>query len=269
MFVNSFNWCIFSLFLPALGLGGLAAAELDEILVKHLDAVGGATAVARLNSVRSSGVVLITGQRVPFELWSAFPNKLRIESSIRERIYVQCYDGSNPPWQWFPETIYSIPEELTDEAAAEFISDSDFNGPLVNHRGKGHELIFEGKFSHDALEVYRIELVEKTGHRSIILLDAETYLIVRRSGVRRGGGAAIELDTYYLDYREVAGVLLPHRYEVYRGTTLVRTTLIQSLEGNVRIPPAVFRLPDGPDPVRARIEVERAQSEQSIPMVVP
>ncbi len=267
--MNSFNWCVFTFFLLARGLGGLAASELDEILTRHVDAVGGATAVARLSSVRSSGVVLISGQRVPFELWAAFPNKLRVESSIRERIYVQCYDGSHPPWQWFPETIYSIPEELADEAAAEFISDSDFNGPLVNHRGKGHELTLEGKISNDGGEAYRVSLVEKTGLRSIILLDAETYLIVRRSGVRRGGGAAIELDTYYLDYREVAGVLLPHRYEVYRGTTLVRTTLIQNLEGDVRIPPAVFRLPDGPDPVRARIEAEQAQSEQSIPMVVP
>jgi hypothetical protein len=267
--MNSFNRCVFSLFLLARGLGGLAASELDEILAKHLDAVGGATAVARLNSVRSSGVVLISGQRVPFELWAAFPNKLRIETSVDERIYVQCYDGSHPPWQWFPETIYSIPEELSDEAAAEFISDSDFDGPLVNHRGKGHRLTLEGKITHDAGEVYRISLVEKTGLRSIILLDAETYLILRRSGVRRGGGAAIELDTYYLDYREVAGVLLPHRYEVYRGTTLVRTTLIQKLEGNVKIPPAVFRLPDGPDPVRARIEAEQTQSEQSIPVAAP
>ncbi|RKX36335.1 MAG: hypothetical protein DRP71_00040 [Verrucomicrobia bacterium] len=267
--MKSFTWFVFFLSLPVQGLNSLSASEMDLILQKHLDAVGGASAIARLNSIRSSGVVLISSQRVPFEFWAAFPNKLRIESSIGERIHVQCYDGVNPPWQWFPETIYSIPEELADEVAVEFISDSDFNGPLINHQGKGHELTLEGKTSNDAREVYRIALIEKTGLKSTILVDAETYLIVRRSGVRRGGGTAIELDTYYLDYRNVAGVLLPHRYEIYRGTTLVRTTLIQSLEGNVRIPPAVFRLPDGPDPVRARIEAEHAQSERTIPMVAP
>jgi hypothetical protein len=250
-------------------LDDASSSELDLVLRKHLAAVGGEMTVARLNSVKSSGVVLISGQRVPFELWSAFPNRLRVESSIGDRIYVQCYDGSGPPWQWFPESIYSIPEELSGEAAVEFISDSDFHGPLINHRGKGHELTLEGRSSVDARDAYRIALVEKTGLKSIILLDAETYLIVRRSGLRRGAGAAIELDTYYLDYREVAGVLLPHRYEVYRGTTLVRTTLIQKLEGNVKIPPAVFRLPDGPDPVRARIEAEQEPSEPSIPIVVP
>jgi hypothetical protein len=267
--VKSFTWILFFSILAAFFLKNASSSELEVILRKHLEAVGGEMAVARLNSVKSSGVVLISGQRVPFELWSAFPNKLRVESSIGDRIYVQCYDGSNPPWQWFPESIYSIPEELPDEAAVEFISDSDFNGPLINHRGKGHELTLEGKISNDARDAYRLVLVEKTGLRSIFQLDAESYLIVRRSGMRKGAGAAIELDTYYLDYRQVSGVLLPHRYEVYRGTTLVRTTLIQSLNGNVRIPPAVFQLPDGPDPVRARIEVEQEQSEQAIPTVVP
>jgi hypothetical protein len=267
--VNSFTRILFSLFLAAFFLRNATSSELDVILGKHLEAVGGEMAVASLNSVRSSGAVLIGGQRVPFELWSAYPNKLRIESSIDDRIYVQCYDGSNPPWQWFPESIYSIPEELPDEAAVEFISDSDFNGPLINHRGKGHKLTLEGKISNDGRDAYRILLVEKTGLRSIILLDAESFLVARRSDVRRGAGAAIELDTYYLDYREVAGVLLPHRYEVYRGTTLVRTTLIQRLEGNVRIPPAVFQLPDGPDPVRARIEAEQEQPERPFSRVAP
>ena len=80
--------------------------------------------------------------------------------------------------------------------------------------------------------------------------------MVCRSGLREGGGASINLDTYYLDYREVAGVLLPHRYEVYRGTTLVRTVLIQAIVANRRIPSAVFALPNGPDPVAARVEAE-------------
>ena len=161
---------------------------MDGILQEHLKAVGGKDSVARLNSVKSSGVVLISGQRIPFELLAAFPNKLRVESSIGERTYVQGYDGSSLPWQWFPETIYSIPEEFSGDAAVELINDPDFNGPLINPKGKGHELTFEGKTSIDARKVYQIGLEDKVGVKSTILLNAETYLIIRRSGVRRGAG---------------------------------------------------------------------------------
>jgi len=211
-----------------------------------------------MNSLKASGVLLVGRQRAPFELWAAFPNRLRIESRIGNRIFVQSYDGNNPPWQWFPETIYAQPEEMDPEIAREFISDADFNGPLINHRGKGHQLVLDGVEMMDGREVYRIRIVERTGLESYICIDAETWLVVCRSGVRQGGGASIDLDTYYLDYRTVAGVLLPHRFEVYRGTTLVRTVLIQSMEGNNRIPLAVFTQPNGPDPVAARVEVEES-----------
>ena len=211
-----------------------------------------------MNSLKASGVLLVGRQRAPFELWAAFPNKLRVESRIGKRIFVQSYDGTNPPWEWFPETIYALPEEMGPEIAREFVSDADFNGPLINHRGKGHRLDLVGVEMMDGREVYRITMVEITGLESELCIDAETWLVVCRSGVRQGGGALIDLDTYYLDYRAVAGVLLPHRFEVYRGTTLVRTVLIQSMEGNNRIPSAVFTPPDGPDPVAARIATEEA-----------
>jgi hypothetical protein len=231
-------------------------AELDTVLARHMEAIGGSEAVSRLNSLKASGTVLISDQRAPFELWAAFPNKLRIESLIGNRVLVQSYDGKRPPWQWFPETLYAIPEEMEPEVAREFVSDADFNGPLVNHRGKGHQLELVNRETLDGREAFRIRVVERSGLESTLAIDAESYLVVRRSGVRRGGGASIDLDTYYLDYRDVSGVLLPHRYEVYRGTTLVRTVIIQTLEGNRRIPSAVFELPDGPDPVAARVEAE-------------
>lgn len=245
---------MFALFLGITGPAG--GADLQNVLARHLEAIGGAGAVGRVNSLKASGTVLVGRQRAPFELWAAFPNRLRIESLIGDRVFVQSYDGKRAPWQWFPESLYALPEEMAPEVAREFISDADFHGPLVNHRGKGHQLELAGLETVDGREVYRVSITERSGLESIMIIDAETFLVVSRSGVREGGGASIDLDTYYLDYREVAGVLFPHRYEVYRGTTLVRTVLIQPMEANRRIPSAVFELPDGPDPVAARVEAE-------------
>ncbi|MEZ5277531.1 MAG: hypothetical protein R3F07_14210 [Opitutaceae bacterium] len=233
-----------------------ADLDLDAILARHREAIGGTQALGRLNTLRASGIVLISRQRAPYELWAAFPNRLRIESTIGERVLVQSYDGKNPPWTWFPETIYALPEEMNEVEAGEFISDADFTGPLINPRGKGNELTLIGEETLNGQKVFRLKLVEGGGQESSILIDGESFLIACRSGVRRGGGAQIELDTFYLDYRKVAGVMLPFRYEVYRGTSLVRTVLVQSMEGNVPIPPALFGMPEGPDPVKARIEIE-------------
>jgi hypothetical protein len=260
MFVaNSFKGLAWWGFLLLVSTAQGTVLDLDAILARHLEAMGGAQAVGRLNTLKASGVVLISRQRAPYELWAAFPNRLRIESRIGERILVQSYDGRNPPWEWFPETEFSIPVEMNADAAREFVSDADFTGPLVNHRGKGHELTLEGEETLNGRKVYRLRLVERVGLESSLLIDAESFLVVCRSGLRKGGGAMIHLDTYFLDYREVAGVMQAHRFEVYRDTTLVRTVLVQSMEGNPSIPPAVFGLPEGPDPVRARIEVEGAR----------
>lgn len=251
------------LFVLVVWMAGFArGTDLQNVLDQHLEAIGGAEAVARMNSLKASGTVLIGRERAPFELWAAFPNKLRIESMIEDRVFVQSYDGNNEPWEWFPETFYDLPEEMSFESAREFVSDADFNGPLVNHRGKGHRLVLEGLETVDGNEVFRVSIHERSGLASSMLVDAESFLVVCRSGVREGGGASIDLDTYYLDYREVAGVQLPHRFEVYRGTTLVRTILIQSIEANRRLPSAVFALPNGPDPVSARAEAERLSSKR-------
>lgn len=237
--------------------GTVRGSDLQTLLDRHLEAIGGAEAVSRMNSLKATGMILVGRERARFELWAAFPNKLRLESRIGDRIFVQSYDGNNEPWEWFPETMYDLPEEMAFESAREFISDADFSGPLVHHRGKGHKLIMEGLETVDGNEVFRVRVNERSGLISSFLIDAENFLIVRRSGQREGGGASIDLETYYLDYREVSGVLLPHRYEVYRGTTLVRTVLIQSIEANRRIPSAVFAMPNGPDPIAARMEAEQ------------
>ena len=61
-----------------------ADLDLDAILARHREAIGGTQALGRLNTLKASGIVLISRQRAPYELWAAFPNRLRIESTIGE-----------------------------------------------------------------------------------------------------------------------------------------------------------------------------------------
>ena len=88
--------------------------------------------------------------------------------------------------------------------------EGDFDGPLVDWRGKGHVVTFEGKEAMPGGEALKLKVVMKSGLERMVYLDAKTYLDRRHTGLLNlPGNRQFDVVVHFDAWREVEGVKFP------------------------------------------------------------
>lgn len=105
----------------------------------------------------------------------------------------------------------ALPPDLAKKLAAVF----DFEGFLVDWRGKDFELATRGVVKLESGLAWRLEMTKPSGERWIYLVDSHTGNTVRQRLLAPGGDGHV-LEVRYSDFRKTGGISFPHRVE-YRG----------------------------------------------------
>ena len=220
----------------------VARADFAKDLARiHAEAVGGRAAVNALKALKATGVTRNDRGELRFTLWAARPDKIRTEVSAGTRIIVQAWDGRGEPWRADSQTRRIT--FMSGETADEFQAEAEFDDPLLADPDRRVSLDYVGSVELEGRELLKVVVTRNFTETSFVYLDAATYLIVRRDGVRRRRGAETVLRTDYADFRPVAGVLLPHRLTVSHNGKRMHETVIDRMEPNPSLPDDLFKLP--------------------------
>ncbi len=243
------------LFLP---LAAAAQSQLGhEIAQRHAERAG--DKLANLTAYRAEGRTFIGNQEVPFVLWAQRPNRLRIESSTLTRRLVQVYDGEHAPWVSHSEVAEGAAQTMTGAEAREFMASADFDDPLVDFEAKGYSVDYAGEDDLDGRRAHKLLVMSKTDDICFLWVDAESSEIVRRMTYRIVKEQRAVIDTFFKDFKPVAGVLLPHKVEARTAGRAIYTTLIDKMEPNPRkMAATLFARPGGwpEEPKAAELKVE-------------
>lgn len=189
------------------------ADVVDDIVRIHIEALGGADALEAVRNVVSTGVNRVDGRDVSVRLIAAWPARLRVETKFgADHEVVQVCDG-DVAWRIRKRDGATQVESMSADEARALRSDSDFDGPLVDPDRKKHRIEYLGDGEVRGRPVLNLRVTEANGLVTEVALDAETYLIARRSVVRRYGEETVKLDSFHSFYRPVAGVQMAHRIE--------------------------------------------------------
>lgn len=209
---------------------GNRAEDLARI---HVEALGGRERVLALKSVRATGQVIVGAKPVGFYMVAARPAKLRLEMEDNGRTMVQAYDGENPPWEfdtgkWPPRYV-----PMAEPSARTFMSDAEFDDPLVSGESRGYALDDGGEIVADGKPALRVLVTRNLRESFFLLLDPETYLITMRIERRATvGGRQTQIVTRFDEYRPVEGVLLAHRVTVAVDGRITQQSVIETIEAN-------------------------------------
>ena len=233
-------------FLSFLLAAAPAQAQLgQEIGQKHAARAG--DKLAALTALRAEGRTFINEEVVPFTLVAERPNRLRVESFTPLRRVVQVYDGAGKPWISHTELKAGAPQEMNEADAKDFIANADFDGPLVNFAVKGYSVDYAGEELIGGRTADKLLLMNKSDNIFFLWVDTENYEVVKRTAYRVFGGQRVAVDTLFKDFREVGGVLQPHRIETTANGRTLYIMLIDRMEPNPpAIPPETFARPPGP-----------------------
>ncbi len=218
------------------------ARKADEIIRKHVQAVGGLDKIRAIRTLLVSGHLAQQGLDLPFTIRMKRPNKSRMDVDLKVQSIIQAYNGRSA-WWVNPLLGIASPAKMPDEIAKMVTRWTDFEGPLVGYAEKGHTAEFEGKVTTDSGALYKIKLTLRDGDVWQVYLDANTYLEVKRTFQQAYGGKTSEVTTWFPEYTTVDGVRI---YRVIRGEGIdgtPYTITFDSFQANVAIDDNIFERP--------------------------
>jgi outer membrane lipoprotein-sorting protein len=240
------------LFLAALLLGwvqGASAQTADEVIEKHLTAIGGRAALAKLKSRTITGTMTIStpGGDVsgPIEIVTQAPNKSRTLLKMDLTavgggpiVIDQRFDGNTG---YVLDTLQGDRDISGNQL--DNMRNAEFPNPLLNYKAMGMTAKLGGKEKAGARDAYVLILEPTSGSVVRQYLDAATYLpiqVVMTINMLQFGD--VEQTTEFSDFRDVDGVKIPF---LTKATSSVQTMsiAITKVEHNMKIDEALFAKP--------------------------
>lgn len=221
------------------------AADLGaEIARKHEERSGGRA--KELRSIYAEGRTLVRGEVVDFRMWAERPNRLRIESTSSTRKVIQVYDGRHEPMISHSDAENGRPLRMSAGEQKDFIGNADFDGPLVDSAVKGYSVDYAGGEDVGGRPAAKLLVMDPRDEVFFFWIDAETAEVVKRSVFRVARDRRVLIDTFFSDFRPVAGTLQPHRVETKVGDNTLYLMIIARMEGNsAEVTAEKFAVPDG------------------------
>ena len=124
------------------------------------------------------------------------------------------------------------------------VEDADFDGPLVDHAGKGNTVTYAGHEDIEGTDTYKLRVKLKEGDVHTYYLDTESCIPVKIEIQRQVRGSRREYELYPGEYKEVAGWYQPFSMEGgTKGSQQRWKVVYDRIEANVPIDESRFARP--------------------------
>jgi outer membrane lipoprotein-sorting protein len=232
------------LFLPLCAFGQTA----DDIIAKYVEARGGLAQIKAVQSERVTGsIVFAPNVQGAFVVERERPMKMHMEITLSGMMMIRTYDGKSSGWTYNPSGDNPAVMPMTETDLRNILDEADFEGPFVDYKSKGNHVELAGKTTVEGKPAYKIKLTNKNGDVSYFSFDANSYMLLRFQGTLKRENKDLATESFFRDFREVAGLQYPFVIEsVSPDTGDTQKILADKIEVNVAIPESHFAKPSTP-----------------------
>lgn len=176
-------------------------SPLDEVIDKHLEAIGGKAKLAELKSIRMETNLTVQGMEIPVVTTRV--------NNVGQRVDISAMgmDGfmiitPTAGWTYMPFLGQAAAEPIPDEQVKESADELDIPGPLFNYKDKGHSVELVGNEKIDSADCYKIKLTTQSGKVRTFYIDQKNYYVVRSVAKAVVMGQAQEITMNYSNYKK-------------------------------------------------------------------
>ncbi|MBC7863691.1 MAG: hypothetical protein IAF38_12000 [Bacteroidia bacterium] len=237
---------IFSSILLFLFASTLSAQTVDEVIDKHIAALGGKEKLKSVKSVRMTLKGRAQGFEFPVEMVSKKNSGVKTVTTIQGMKMIQCYDeNTKSGWAVNPmmgdKKAQKMNEEQTKQAQEQ---GGKMESDLLDYKEKGHTAEYLGKEDLDGEEVYLIKLNKKDGSITYYYIDVITNLTIKEKTKQKLKDKEFEGESWFSNYQTVDGITSPGTVESYNNGILGFEITMEKIEYNIEIDDAIFKMPD-------------------------
>ena len=190
------------------------AQTADEVIAKHIAAIGGVDNWKKVNSMKMEGILQVQGAEVNVTVTILHGKGMRQDISV---MGMTGYEIVTPTegWDFMPFQGQTEPEAKTPEELAEAQDQLDAQGELIDYAAKGHKVELVGKEDVEGTECFKLKVTKKGGSVSTLFIDPKTFYIIQAKSVQKANGQEMEVTTSFSNYEK-----LPEGIVVAKSMTL-------------------------------------------------
>jgi len=189
------------------------ARLVKGLVAKNIEARGGEDVWQAVDTLRLSGLMdLGQGMHVPYVMEQKRPGKMCLEFVFDEETATQCVDGKSG-WKVLPFRGRPDPEAMTEQEFHSMADSAAIDGLLFNSSKQGHEVKWLGSEVVAGRTTTKLQVTLPGGATRWVYIDDETFLDVKIDSMRMLRGKETRVETFYYDWQDTDGLLIPRRQE--------------------------------------------------------
>jgi hypothetical protein len=220
----------------------LRAETVDEVVAKNLAALGGPTALGRVQTLRQTSKLVFLGSQASVVVYGKRPNLIRQELTIAGETAVQGFDGTVA---WTVNRVLGMPQPtlLAGGEAEALRHQASFGGILASARERGDSVEMVGTEVVRGRPMFHLRVSAADHHRQMhCYLDAQTFLEARIVTDSAAGRFEQELS----DYQTVEGLTMPFAIKTTINGRPGGDIVVSKVEVNVALDEKLFQMPANP-----------------------
>lgn len=226
--------------LISLNIKNAYAQTADEIINKHIEAIGGKDKVGQVKTVYMEGTIDMMNNQAPSITHIVHGKGYKNEVDFNGTKMITCYTDKGG-WTVNPMAGQTeatpVPEEMLKTGQLQL----DATGPLFDYAAKGNKVEFVGREKG----TYHLKVSTSANTEMAFYIDTTSYYISSIVMNMTINGQNLEMLVENSDYKKIDnGLMMPFSTKLdFRGTGLVITTNQKKIEVNKEIDAGIFEMP--------------------------
>jgi hypothetical protein len=181
----------------------------DEIIEKHLEAIGGKEKLKQLSTVVMEGNMTVMGAEIPVKLFLSHNKGMRVEISAMGMMGYIIFTPTEG-WQYFPFQGQAAPEVQPAEVVKEAADQLDLQG-LLDYKEKGHQVEYLGKEDYEGTECHKLKVIYKGGSEATMFIDPQSFYLLKQITKTKATGQEVEQVQTFSNYTKLPeGYVFPY-----------------------------------------------------------
>jgi hypothetical protein len=228
----------FFVLVAVLACTNIHAQTADEIVNKHVTAIGGKSAVESVKTLYIESDVDVAGNNVPSLTWIVNGKGYKNEVEFGGSKIQNCVTDKGG-WMVNPMTGSATATAIPEEQLKTMKGQINVGGPLYDYAAKGSKVELIGQDTAD----YKLKLTTATAVNITLFINKKSYLLDKTVSTATIQGQDMETTVIFSDYRKLdGGYVLNFGQQVALPMYTLNITH-KKVEVNKPIDPAIFEMP--------------------------
>lgn len=204
------------------------AQEIDEIVSKHIAAIGGIDNWKKVNSMTMNMSMKAQGAEVKITMNRLHKKGMRVDIDVMGMNGYQILTDKTG-WSFMPFQGQDKPEPMTEEDVKKSQDDLDIMDAFITYKDYGKKLEMLGKDDVEGTDCFKVAMTDKDGTVSTYYLDASNYQIIKTVTKKSINGKEIEATITYSNYKQLeSGIVVAMAQGGSMGDMEMTSVLVNS-----------------------------------------